>query len=521
MVNAKPKGDLIQLIEFEAAEEVAGSKLLMKVGGLNVLIDMGLTYKRGEEKEPIPFINHPNGVKPKDIDCVVLTHGHADHMGQLLKLYKAGFRGEIFSTEETFDICKMQLTQAVSSPYIHNRWAKGKRFKTGSNKGKFLPFKAIIYNNQDLKSVLNLFENFGEKAGFPYEKTISIAKNKNTNVKATFYEAGHIPGSAQILLDITHKRKKKKILTAFDLGRTDYRIAKHPVADIPIVRFPHTDFPKDIDAVVIEATYGNKVHAPFSDSLDAYLEAMNYTSKKRGQIVVPLFSIMRYQMVDCITFGFEKQKKLPDNIRFIGSCPTGDKAWRLFMKYPENFDKKTSKLFEDAENNPYKFARMERHKKIQETLEVIKSKEPAAIFASSGMGSWGRAKTFLRETISNPKNAVMGTGYAAPGTVMWYIKEGQKSVPFGNEIGDVPLKAKYFRMRGLSGHADFLENIAHVRNIYNPRKEKNQRPPLEIFIKHGEKENCQHQRKGLIEKGRHNPDNVHVMKKGVAYELYF
>jgi metallo-beta-lactamase family protein len=514
MARQLERTDSIRLIEYGAAEQVAGSKLLLQAGRYNILIDIGLDYTEGEgEGKLLPF-------DAESIDCLVLTHAHADHMGQLLKLYKAGFKGKIYSTQETFDLSRLQMTQTVSSPFIHNKWARGKRFKSGSNQGRFIPFKKILYTNRDIDDVSNLFESYDGKPGFPYEKKVLVAKDELTRIDVTYYEAGHIPGSSQILFEIMHNGKQKKILTAFDLGRTDYKIVNHPIADVPIVRFPYTNFPKDIDIAVIEATYGSKIHAPLEESIETYLEAVNYTSKNGGQIVIPAFSIMRMQMLDCINYNLEKEGKLPKSMQFISSCPTGNSVWKIFLKYLYNFDERTREMFLDENNNPYNFSRLIRHKKMEETREAIRLGQPAAYFASSGMGSWGRAKTILREVISNPKNSVLSTGYASLGTIMGEIGQGNKAIHFGDEIGDVAMNAKYFRMGGLSGHADYLENLAHMNNLYDPITDFRKRLPLDILIKHGEKESCESQRRGFIERG-HKPENILVMKKGRAYEFAF
>jgi metallo-beta-lactamase family protein len=507
--------DQIEGTENGAAETVAGSNFLLHVGRYNLLIDFGIKYSddENEDSQPLPY-------DAKSIDCFHITHSHADHMGNMLKLYKAGFRGKIYSTYETFDLSRLQMTQTVSSAFIHNKWVKGKRFQSGPNKGKFIPFKPIVYTNKDINDISTLFEKYDGMPGLPYEKRIQIVKDKDTEVNATYYEAGHIPGSAQILFEITHKGKTKKLLTCRDLGRTDYKIKDHPIADIPIIRFPHTNFPKDIDIVLTEATYGDKTHAPISDSMEAYLEAINYAAKNEGQIVVPAFSIMRMQMLDCINYNLAKEGKFPDNMQLISSCPTSESIWKIFLKYIDNFDEQTKEWFTDENNNPYNFPRLIKHKKMEETIAAIKSGQCAEYLASSGMGSWGRAKTILRELISNPKNSVLSTGYASPSTIMGQIGVGKKKIYFGDEIGDIEMNAKYFRMGGLSGHADCIEMITHVNNLYDPRKDSLRRKPLEILITHGEKDSCEAQRKGFIEYG-HRPENVHVMKKGQVYEFAF
>lgn len=222
--------DDIILTEFGAAETVPGSKLLIKIGKKDYLIDIGKGYENKEDSKSFSF-------DVNNLESLILSHAHADHMGEMLKLVKTGFKGKIFSTYETAGITKLQLDQDVSSVFIHNKMVKGKKYAYGPNKGKWVPFKPVIYNSEDVKKSMGLFESFKDsKPGFPYENKITISDNVNM----TFYEAGHIPGSAQILLEISHEGRNINVLTACDLGRTDYKILGHPRADIPIVKFPST-----------------------------------------------------------------------------------------------------------------------------------------------------------------------------------------------------------------------------------------------------------------------------------------
>ena len=158
--------DLIRITEFGAAEHVPGSKLLLEIGKKDYLIDIGKDYQQKDEK--LPF-------KAKNIDSLILTHGHADHMGELLQLYKEGFKGDIYSTRETVDITKLQLQQEVASVFIHNNIVKGKKYKYGPNKGKWMPFKKVKYTSKDIKKVMKMFESEDDRIGIPYETTIKVS----------------------------------------------------------------------------------------------------------------------------------------------------------------------------------------------------------------------------------------------------------------------------------------------------------------------------------------------------------
>ncbi len=498
--------DIIQITEFGAAEAVPGSKLMLESGKNRILVDIGTEYKKDEENMPLPF-------DARSINQLLLTHGNADHMGQLLKLTKAGFKGKIFSTQETADITETQLSQSVSSSFIHNNWAKGRVYNHDPKKGEKVRFKEIMFTYRDMKEAMNLFEPFEGKRGFPYEQQVNISGD----VKATFYEAGHIPGAAQILFEISKNGRQLKLLTSYDLGRTDYKITQHPIANIPLVRFPHTKFPKGIDYIVVESTYGNKVHGNLEDSIGSLEGAAKDAAKNGGKLIIPAFSIMRTQMIWDFFFRLGKEGRLPLNMPLYSSSPTADEISRIMLKYIDNFDEEAKKEFVDKDNNPFHFDRLIRHRKMGETIELLKDKSKASysVIASSGMCDFGRIVTILGYTISDPKNIILSTGYAAEGTRMWMMQNHYEEIPFNETIGPVKLRADVRKMGGLSGHADCKEIIAHLRNIHDPARGEQFKG---IYIKHGEKDACHALREEIIKEG-YNTSSVYVMKKGEAYRL--
>ncbi|MBU4502682.1 MAG: MBL fold metallo-hydrolase [Nanoarchaeota archaeon] len=494
----------INLGELGAAERVAGSKLLLKVGKQRYLTDIGKEYREGEDEEPLEF-------NPERIDHLILTHGHADHMGAMLKMTTKGYDGKIYSTKETADITDLQLNQQISSPFIHNRMVKGKRYKAGPRKGQWVSFQKILYQNDDRKKAMAQFASSdGETPGYDYGENIKLSKD----VDITFYDAGHIPGSAQILFNINHKGEKRKLLTAYDLGRTDYKILRHPVANIPIVRYPHKDFPKSIDYIVVESTYGDKVHTNIEDSIKILEDAAKDAAKKKGKLIIPAFSVMRTHILLSFLYMLEQEGRLPKDMMFYSSSPMADKVSKIILNHLQNVDEQSKKDFADPDYNPFKFDKLINHKKIAETRELLKSgTTPWGIVASSGMCEAGRIVPILEQTLNDPKNIVLITGYAAYGTKAYMMIKGEKKIPFANGMIDV--KADIRRMGGLSGHADKKEIIAHLKNIRDPEDGKQFKG---IFIKHGEKDACYKLKDSIIEAG-YNPKKVHVMIKDEPYVL--
>lgn len=505
---------MIKFTEGGAAERVAGSQLLLEIEGAdktpleNLLIDTGYGYEKGEEKKPPVF-------DPQTINHIVWTHGHFDHVGNGLKYHKRGFSGDIICTKATFDIAGSQFQQNVSGQYIQNNWAKNKTYKSGPNQGEPVPLKEILYTSRDVNQFMNRARAFEGTSGFPYETPIKISDN----VQATLYEAGHITGSSQIEFEIKENGQVKKILTAFDLGRTDYhQILGDSKTDFPLLKTPYSNFPKDTDAIIVEATYGNKKHKPLDESINQLLDAINYTAKKGGKIIVPTFSIFRAQLLWYFLYKFEKEGKLPKNMSFYTSSPSADVIARIMLKHMNDFDEEAKKLFENPGDNPFNFSRLRHHGRMDETLRVLNSNECSLLTASSGMGDYGRIKTILRETISDPKNTILKIGYATPESIMGQIGAGNKLIAFHESAGEVPLKAEVFEIGGFSAHADGDENVDHIHRIYNPKTDKGKRKGLKIGIKHGEKQSCADLRERLISEG-HDPNDVHIFKLGEPWVI--
>ena len=510
--------------EWGAARRVAGSNLELIVNGKRHLHDCGLFYNNELDKQPFPY-------DPKSVETVTLGHGHMDHIGRLLKLFKEGFRGSIYCTGGTADITKLQLQQKANSAYIenkrveeYNKWVKGRKFESGPNKGKFMPFMEKVrseYTYQDYKNLMQLFEFFSSsegkykdtiwdpnydsgyssiQLGYPYEETIPISDD----IIISFHQAGHIMGSAQTLFQIKENGKTITFLADYDLGRIDI--------DTPIVKQPKTNFKMSIDYIGLEATYGDKTHDPLEESLKILEDAINETYKKKGCLVIPAFSIMRTHLLEFYIHELYKQGKIPKDMPFILSSPSAEKVNRIILKHKEDLDKVAKREMVGKVFRPFAFPTLEIHKKVAETKDLLEQSDkayPYAIIASSGMCEGGRIERILKEKLPDLRTVVLLTGYQAAGTRGRLLEEGAKEVPFLR--GNVKNNATIMRMGGLSGHADSNEQIQHLKKV-NPKGYKG------IFIKHGESQSCDAFREKLIEAG-FDKKIVHVMEKGQAYEL--
>lgn len=483
----------IGITEYGAAEQVQGSALVIEANSKKYLVDVG----------SLP----PD---PRSIDSLLLTHAHLDHISRYLDIFSTGFDGPVYAPHQTVDLTELQFIQSISGQFIHNKWVD-KHNKT-LPRDKQMPHHPIRYVFRDLKEAMEHFMAFKEKKGYPYGQPVNLSEN----ISATFYDAGHIPGSSQILFEIRlADGSARKILTTGDLGRKDYeRYKDNPIAsNIPFVKPPYDDF-SGLDALVIESTYGNRQHRPLSESIQILESAIKEAYDTKGRVIIPAFSISKTQIIKCFFYRMDHLGIIPKNMPLVASCPTADEVEKVMMKHMDEFDSIAQEEFKDPLDNPFKNPHLIRHKQMQDTWELIHKVDysPHIILASSGMGDIGRSRTILRETISDPKTIVLKTSYAAPGTPVWMMKKGFNLIPF-DLVGEVPNNAKFYEMGGLSGHADVDEITNFIIKIDPLRKLK------KIFVKHGEKKSCHDLRDTIISRLSYNPSSVVVMQKGQTYLL--
>ncbi|MGV8086755.1 MAG: MBL fold metallo-hydrolase [Candidatus Woesearchaeota archaeon] len=500
----------ITFTEYGAAESINGSKGILQIKNKKHLIDYGKDYNI------VPGIEDIFPVNTNEIADIFATHAHADHIGALGELIKAGFNGSIYSTYQTSEITGHQLKQESSMAYLNNKAyndaIKGKRIEGGPDHGKFIPFKKG-FTYDDVKKILGMFASDREKkGGFAYKKPIII----DENLTATFFDAGHIPGSAQILFDINVEGKNTTVLTACDLGRTDYFIGGHPIANIPIVKAPEKNFPKPIDHIILEATYGAKVHKPLENSIDLLYNTIIETSKRGGKLIIPAFSIMRTHLLSVILYDFYKSGKLPSNMQFYISSPGADDVSKIITAHPEDMDPETFSKFKNHKDNPFWFERLIHHKKFDETQAILNAnKTPYCIIAASGMCDMGRVVPILKQTLSDPNTTVALLGYQAQNTKGYKLlhKDEFKSIKFDDVI--VPINANVVNVSGFSGHVDSVEAIAHLKHLDDAFSGHHLKS---INIKHGDKDNC-YALAAEIQKAGFSSDIIRVLKKGQTVNL--
>ena len=437
----------IKLTFLGAAKNVTGSCYLVETNGRRILVDCGLYQERD-----FKYRNwEPFHVAPNSIDTVLITHAHLDHCGLLPKLARDGFKGKIHSSTATLDIAKIVLMDSAriqEEDVAH----KKKRHKRQKRKG---PYPLVpLYTVQDAENVVRYFESV------PYKQIVPLGQG----LDVFFYDSGHIFGSTMIRIKVTQDSESRTILFSGDVGRNQ----------VPILRDPaHLT---QADYVVVESTYGNRIHAQTEDIPTALEKVINDTAKHGGNIVIPSFTIERTQELLYYLGGLLEECRIPRLKVFLDS-PMAIRVTEVFKKYPELFDKETLELLHNG-RHPCDFPGLHLARSVEESKAINDVKEPIIIIAGSGMCTGGRIKHHLLTNISRPDSTILFVGYQAIGTLGRTILDGAGKVRLFGEMYSV--KAKIARIHGFSAHADRDELCEWLSAL--------QQPPRCVFITHGEPE---------------------------------
>ncbi len=434
-------------LEFHGADQnVTGSCHLFEAHGKKILIDCGL-YQGGralDEENSEPF-----GFDPASIDYLLLTHAHLDHCGRIPLLVKRGFSGEIISTSASFELARLVLLDSAHLQEDEARYKTKKAARHGK-KDKVDP----LYNTVD---TLNSFSFFGRQA--KYNQPLAI----NGGIKATFIDAGHILGSASIVLEVEHKGIPRKILFSGDLGYTHRAIIRDPAA------------PPHVDIVVMETTYGDRLHKMLEPTLEEFYTTINKTIAKGGNVIIPSFALERAQELLYYLREGIGNGQLPAYLPVFLDSPMAISATEIFQRHPECFDKETCKVFTSGKD-PFMFSGLNFTRETAESMAINNIAGGAVIIAGSGMCTGGRIKHHLKHSLWNRNNTIVFVGFAAYGTLARRIVDGAQTVKiFGEEI---PVRAGTYTIGGFSAHADQAELLAWHQQTGSPKT---------TFLIHGEK----------------------------------
>ncbi len=450
-----------------AARTVTGSNFLVEGAGKKFLVDCGM-YQGSAELELANDEDFRYDVST--IDFMVLTHAHIDHSGRIPKLYLAGYRNPVIATKATCDLCNIMLPDSGHIQETEIEWKNRKRIREGK---KPLP---PLYTAQDAIDSLVLFKPIS------YDEIIDI----DENIKLRFNDAGHMLGSSIIEVWITENGETKKIVFTGDLGNNDM-----PLLDAPTMI-------ESCDYLVMESTYGNRLHIRNDEKAKLFLNIVSETLDKGGNVVIPSFAVGRTQEIlyelnklkeeNNENEEFKsKYKKLMQAPVFVDS-PLAISATEVFRQNMDLFDEEVQKDIESGDN-PLDFPGLQFTKTADESKALNEMDMASIIISASGMCDVGRIKHHLKHNLWDPKNTILFVGYQAPGTLGRSIVDGAKKVKiFGEEIA---VNARIEYIEGYSGHADQEWLLNFVYSFINK--------PKHIFLVHGEFEGQKVLKEKIIE----------------------
>ncbi|NLC70209.1 MAG: MBL fold metallo-hydrolase [Desulfuromonadaceae bacterium] len=434
-----------------AAQNVTGSCHLVECAGTRILIDCGL-YQGSRELEEDNADDF--GFDPKEIDILLLTHAHLDHCGRIPLLANRGFRGQIVTTSASRELSRLVMLDSAGLQEEEARYLN----RRAQKRGKATPAIEPLYTTLDALNALDFMDGTAR-----YSKPIRLA----SNIEATFIDAGHILGSACIVLELTENGRKRRLLFSGDLG----------MEERPILRDP--DAPPAVDAVIMETTYGNRQHKSLQPSVEEFYEAINQTVKRGGNVIIPSFALERAQEVLYYLHDGKMQGILPESLQIFLDSPMAISATKIFQRHPECYDEETAELFR-TNNDPFEFSGVHFTRETAESMAINRISGGAVIIAGSGMCTGGRVRHHLKHNLGRPGSSIVFVGFAARGTLARQIVDGAEIVKiFGDEY---QVRAGVHTIGGFSAHAGQRELLEWHGKTGQPGV---------TFLVHGEKESME------------------------------
>ncbi|MFT4097847.1 MAG: MBL fold metallo-hydrolase [Rhodoblastus sp.] len=428
-----------------ADQDVTGSCHLIEAAGRRVLVDCGMFQGGASERA---LNKRDFGFDPKSIDTILLTHAHLDHCGRIPLLVKRGFRGEIVCTPPTRELARLVMLDSarLQEEDTHRSMRKAARWE---------PKDAEEEPLYDLEDAMAALDRFGRQVG--YRETIEIAPG----LRATWTNAGHILGSASVLVECDEGAAKKRIAFSGDLG------------DPGRALLDDAEPPKEADAVVMETTYGDRDHRPLPASIEEFHEAIAQIRSRGGNAVIPTFALERAQeLLYYLKLGL-RQNKLPPDIQIFVDSPMAISATQIAQASPTYLRAEIAAMME-RNDDPFTPPRLRFTKLSRDSMAINSIESGAVILAGSGMATGGRVLHHLRRNLPRAECGVVLVGFASKGTLARQIIDGEKSVQiFGERI---PVRASVHTINGFSAHAGRASLIAWRQKIDAPR----------TFLVHGE-----------------------------------
>ncbi|MCC6192306.1 MAG: MBL fold metallo-hydrolase [Anaerolineales bacterium] len=428
-----------------AAQTVTGSQHLISVGGRRILLDCGLYQgKRSEANYRNRHFLYP----PGEVDALVLSHAHIDHSGLIPNLTRQGFRGPIHATHATRDLCEYMLRdsgriQEADAEYLNRRARKR------GQPEEFVP----LYTEQDAEAALTQFD------GHRYKQPFQVAPG----VRATFLDAGHMLGSASVVLEMEEGGRILRLGFSGDIGRMN----------LPILRDP--TLLRDVDVAIMESTYGGRSHQAPEAAFAELTEVVTATVARGGRIIIPSFAVGRAQEIVYELNRLIQAGEIPPLPVFVDS-PLAIDVSDVFREHEELYDQETRRFMRQNGSSPLQFSSLTYTRSVEESKAINEVKGPAIIISTSGMAESGRILHHLRNNIEDPRNTILIVSWQAEHTLGRRLADQAKEV---NIFGDpYKVRAQVVTINGYSGHAGH-DLLVRWAKALKPRVKQ-------VFLVHGE-----------------------------------
>jgi metallo-beta-lactamase family protein len=467
-------------IQFHGAvRTVTGSQHLLTINGHTILLDCG--HYHGSRQRSYE-VNQNLPYSAADVDVLILSHAHIDHSGNIPNLVKNGFRGDIVCTYATRDLCAIMLRDSAKIQQYDVQYLNKKRHKKG------LPLLEPYYTMDDAVESLKYFIGIG------YERPFRAGPG----VTVTFYDAGHILGSAIVALDIVDEAAGKEMRLVFsgDLGRPDRPILRDPT------------FLDEADVLIIESTYGDRLHEPVESSGKQLEQIVNRTCRRGGKIIVPAFAVGRTQELVYALHQLVRSRDISPDLPVYVDSPLAIDATGIYRLHPEAYDQEMFEFMagDQSQNDPFGFKMMRYTRSTLESKELNFLTEPAVIISASGMAEAGRILHHLKNNIEDPRNTILIVGWQAPDTLGRRLVEKQPRVNILGEAYD--LRAEVVTLNGYSAHAD-RDELLEWSGHFSGRA-------AHTYIVHGEEQASLALAEGLAGQGYRD---VHVPELGQSFDI--
>jgi len=448
----------MRLTFLGAAGMVTGSCYLLEAGGLRLLVDCGMFQGKEEDLNEAAFPFHPG-----TIDGVVLTHAHIDHSGRLPLLRKRGFTGPIYTHPATADLARIML---LDSAHIQEADAEREN-RRNKRSGKSL--KEPLYTQEEARLVGQQFKTI------PYGQLFSISNR----LQLRLHDAGHILGSAILeFFEIGPDGQSTKLVFTGDLGQPNRPILKDPTVI------------EEADYLVMESTYGNRVHEATEDSRQKLADIIRSTVAKGGNVIIPAFAVGRTQEILYEVNALKEAGQIPRGLQVIVDSPLAIAATNLTSEHKDLFDENATKRLRSGDD-PFAFPGLRFTQTAEESMELNTNNEPKVIIAASGMCEAGRIVHHLKHNLWRPVSTVLFVGFQAQGTLGRRLMDGANRVRVLGE--EVAVKARIEVLHGFSAHADQPHLLAWAKALKHP--------PKATFLVHGEDDGRQEMAQLLIAEG--------------------